>query len=221
MSKRNNKKNNKKTSNNSSPAINSNGETGLEDQVEKIKISPRSVTGQLTSQYKARDIKIESFALSLHGHELVKDTKLELNWNRRYGLVGPNGSGKSTLLKCIGEREIPIPDWVTIFLLEREVPPSEMTALEVVTQDVASEVKRLEAEAEEAAVTEGPDSERLQWLYEALDELDPDTIIPRAAEILHGLGFSKAMQQKQAKDFSGGWRMRIALARALFIKPMI
>jgi len=54
-----------------------------------------------------------------------------------------------------------------------------------------------------------------------LDELEPETITKRAGEILHGLGFTKAMQNKKTKDFSGGWRMRIALARALFIKPMM
>jgi len=231
MSRR-NKKNNKKPAN-SSPAVSStvNGDnfdneegpneiTGIETAVEKMKISPRSVTGQLISQYKSRDIKFDQFSLSLHGGELVKDTRLEFNWGRRYGLIGANGSGKSTLLKCIGEREVPIPNWMSVFLLEREVPPSDMTALGCVIADVDAEVKRLEAEAEEVAVSEGPDSERLTFLYEALDELDPDTIVPRAAEILHGLGFTKEMQQKKAKDFSGGWRMRIALARALFIKPM-
>jgi ATP-binding cassette subfamily F protein 2 len=70
-------------------------------------------------------------------------------------------------------------------------------------------------------ITEGPDSERLTVIYECLDELDPDTVTKRAGEILHGLGFTKAMQVKKTKDFSGGWRMRIALARALFIKPMM
>jgi len=229
MSKR-NKKNKNKTANppvaTNSPSLDGDGEdggeeTGLEKELAKVVISPRTVTGQLTSQPKARDIKIESFSLSLHGGELVKDTKLELNWNRRYGLIGPNGSGKSTLLKALGEREAPIPDWVSIFLLEREVPPSDLTAVEAVISDVDTEIKRLEKEAEETAIKEGPDSERLMFLYECLDELDPDTMVPRAAEILHGLGFSKAMQQKKAKDFSGGWRMRIALARALFIKPMM
>jgi ATP-binding cassette subfamily F protein 2 len=202
-----------------------NGENGtvssLVKEAEKLKISPRAVTGVLTSQFRSRDIKLENFSLSLHGHELIKDTKLEFNWGRRYGFIGLNGSGKSTMLKCLGERELPIPSWMSVFLLEKEVPPSEMTALEAVICDVDQEVKRLEAEAEEVAITEGPDSERLSFLYECLDELDPDTIIPRAGNILHGLGFTKQMQKKKTKDFSGGWRMRVALARALFIKPMM
>lgn len=52
-----------------------------------------------------------------------------------------------------------------------------------------------------------------------LEQLDSDTVEARAASILHGLGFNKEMQAKKTREFSGGWRMRIALARALFINP--
>eukprot|EP01115_Flamella_aegyptia_P015497 TRINITY_DN9551_c0_g1_i2.p1 TRINITY_DN9551_c0_g1~~TRINITY_DN9551_c0_g1_i2.p1 ORF type:complete len:597 (+),score=233.00 TRINITY_DN9551_c0_g1_i2:78-1868(+) len=198
-----------------------NGVAKLTKEVQKVVISDRNTTGYLTSLEKSRDIKIERFSLGLHGHELITDTNLEFNWGRRYGLLGLNGSGKSSLLKCLGEREVPIPKWISVYLLEREVEPTDMTALEAVVCDVENEVKRMEAEAEEILVTEGPESERLNTIYEILDEFDPETITPRAASILHGLGFSKQMQQKKTKDFSGGWRMRIALARALFIKPMM
>lgn len=56
-------------------------------------------------------------------------------------------------------------------------------------------------------------------VYERLDELDANTAEAKAATILRGLGFDHKMQMKKTKDFSGGWRMRIALARALFLKP--
>jgi len=198
---------------------------GFEDEVEaRMKITERAATGQLTSQYKSKDIKIDSFSISLHGHELVSDTKLELNWGRRYGLIGLNGSGKSTLLKCLGEREVPIPTWMNIFLLEHEAPANELSALEAVTDHVDQEVKRIEAEIDKIVAEDGADaenSERLNFLYECLDMLDPETVTKRAGEILHGLGFTKQMQQKKTKDYSGGWRMRIALARVLFIRPMM
>ncbi|KAJ8938383.1 hypothetical protein NQ314_011516 [Rhamnusium bicolor] len=61
--------------------------------------------------------------------------------------------------------------------------------------------------------------EQLMDIYERLDEISADTAEARAANILHGLGFTREMQNKKTKDFSGGWRMRIALARALYVKP--
>ncbi|CAF3364876.1 unnamed protein product [Rotaria socialis] len=61
--------------------------------------------------------------------------------------------------------------------------------------------------------------ELLLEIYERLDDLDADKAEARAGRILHGLGFTKKMQNKQCKDFSGGWRMRVALARALFVSP--
>ena len=68
---------------------------------------------------------------------------------------------------------------------------------------------------------EGIDDGRLDELYERLEELDISTVEKRASEILHGLGFTPQTMQKMAVTFSGGWRMRIALARALFVSPQI
>jgi len=184
-------------------------------------VSPRNVTGYLTSFEKSRDIKIDSFSLSMTGTVLISDTRLELNWGRRYGLIGLNGCGKSTLLKCLGEREAPLPSWMNVFLLEQEMEPSDLSALDSIIKDVDAEIKRLEAEAEKATIEDGPDSEKLQFLYDCLDELDPSTVVTRASSILHGLGFTKSMQQKKTKDFSGGWRMRLSLAKALFMKPTL
>lgn len=63
--------------------------------------------------------------------------------------------------------------------------------------------------------------EALDRIYERLEAMDASTAEKRAAEILFGLGFNKKMQAKKTRDFSGGWRMRIALARALFMNPTI
>lgn len=181
---------------------------------------PRSCTGVLSSQYLSRDLKIENFSMGLYGQQLIKDTKLEFNWGRRYGLLGFNGAGKSTLLTCIGNREIPIPDHISVYHLDREADATDKTAMEFVVEDVEKEKKRLEKEAEELEETEeGATSDRVQDIYDTLDALQAETAAKRAGEILHGLGFDGAMQNKKTKDFSGGWRMRIALAKALFVLP--
>jgi len=160
--------------------------------------------------------------MSLLGHELISNTMLELSYGRRYGLIGLNGSGKSTLLTVISHREIPIPDHISIFHLEREVEASEKSALEAVVELMEETKQRLEDEAEMIAGNDDPESQdRVNEIYNELDELEVDTALTRAGKILHGLGFTKTMQEKKCKDFSGGWRMRISLAKALFFRPTI
>lgn len=182
----------------------------------------RAVTGVLSSHPDARDVHIIGMSITFHGAELLQDTKLELNSGRRYGLIGLNGSGKSSLMSAIGNRELPIPDHIDIFHLTREMSPSDKSALTTVMEVDALRL-RLEREAEELAHRAETEEahERLMDIYEHLDDLDASTAESRAAFILHGLGFSKSMQQQPVKDFSGGWRMRIALARALYVKPAL
>ena len=187
--------------------------------IAELGLNDRATTGVLTSHPQSRDIHFEQFTLLFHGHELLQDTNLELNYGRRYGLLGPNGCGKSTLLKALGAREIPIPEHIDIYFLDREMAASDMTALEAV-MEVDSERAALEKEAEWLMDKEGPEVEsRMEDIYERLDALDSDMAEVRAASILHGLGFDKEMQAKKTRDFSGGWRMRISLARALFVEP--
>ncbi|XP_074596859.1 ATP-binding cassette sub-family F member 2 isoform X2 [Brevipalpus obovatus] len=212
-------------------AENGSGTNGLSDLTDEEKLVQklqkdmdinaeyRSCTGVLGVHPKSRDIKIVNFSLTFHGYEILTDTNLELNCGRRYGLIGLNGSGKSTLLSTIGRREIPIPDQIDIFHLTREMPPSNKTALQAVL-DVDEERARLEKLAEELVQYDDDESqEQLMDIYERLDEMGADKAQMKAAYILHGLGFDKEMQNKMCKDFSGGWRMRIALARALYVKP--
>lgn len=186
----------------------------------KLDLSNRSCTGVLASHEQSRDVKIENFSITFHGVELLTDTKLELNCGRRYGLLGLNGCGKSTMLETIGSRDIPIPQHIDIFHLKNEMEASDKTALECV-MEVDEERTRLEAEAAELTKLGDEGSDRLMDVFERLEDLDADKAETRAAEILSGLGFTPSMQLKKTKDFSGGWRMRIALARALFVKPTL
>jgi ATP-binding cassette subfamily F protein 2 len=181
---------------------------------------------------------------------MLDGTAVVLNHGNRYGLIGRNGCGKSTLMKALGARAIPIPGGIDTFHLKEEVEPSDtMTALDAV-MSVDEERARLEKEAEDlnaalTSLTEAADRgetnfggededekltldekqellmEILTATYERLDALDADTAETRARSILQGLGFTHAMQSKLTKDFSGGWRMRVSLARALFIQPTL
>ncbi|XP_015592300.1 ATP-binding cassette sub-family F member 2 [Cephus cinctus] len=185
----------------------------------RLNAEARSCTGSLASHPRSRDIKISNFSITFHGCELLQDTMLELNCGRRYGLLGLNGSGKSTLLSVVGNREVPIPEQIDIFHLTREMPASNKTALECV-MEVDEERVRLEKLAEELINCDEEDAqEQLMDVYERLDDMAADTAEARAAHLLYGLGFTPKMQRMPTKDFSGGWRMRIALARALYVKP--
>lgn len=189
------------------------------EQEASLAAEARACTGVLGIHPMAKDIKIDNFGVTFHGAELIVDTHVELSCGRRYGLIGVNGSGKSSFLAVLGNREVPIQEHIDIYYLAREMPASEKTALESV-MEADEERIRLEKLAEELAHLEDQESQDyLMEVYERLDDLGADTAESRASHLLKGLGFSTIMQNKKCKDFSGGWRMRIALARALFIKP--
>lgn len=181
----------------------------------------RTVTGVLASRATALDVRIEQFSMQVNGQELIKDCTIELNMGRRYGLLGMNGCGKSNLLAALANREIPVPGHIDIYHLREEAEPSERTALEAVVDHIKVEVNRLQKLEASILAKGGPGDERLQPIYERLEELDPATFEARAAELLHGLGFNRPMMARATKDMSGGWRMRVALARALFAAPSL
>jgi len=190
-------------------------------QEDKHGLSDRVTTGVLASLEASRDVKITSASLVFHGKVLFNDTTIEVNYGRRYGLLGENGCGKSTLLKAIAKREFPFPEHIDIYLLNEGAPPSNMGALEWVVKEAENELARLEKLAEDILERDGPESPVLEELYERMEGMDPSTFHTRASLILTGLGFNKQTIQKKTKDMSGGWRMRVALGKALFVKPSL
>jgi ATP-binding cassette subfamily F protein 2 len=226
----------KKSSTASTPATTNGRNTPIPDDEDGDSLAPalsamdlakkkggdRNSTGVLTSQPLSRDIKIESFSLSFHGRELISNTDIDLNFGRRYGLIGANGSGKSTFLECLAAREVPIPEHIDIYLLQEEAAPSDYNAIEAVVIEAKNEIDRLEKQVEDMlAEVDGAENPLLDDIYDRIEQLDPSTFDTRAATLLHGLGFMKKDMLKATKDMSGGWRMRVALAKALFVKPTL
>jgi len=191
-----------------------------------IVVNYESKSGKIHAN--TRDINVGGFTVNFHGKPLLEETDLIINYGNRYGFIGPNGSGKSTVMKALAARSIPIPDAIDIYFLDHEYEACEKTALQAVFE-VQDEVKDLEDQADKLnqQMAEVGDNEemlnfvqqQLEMVYEKLDDLDVNTAEARASKILHGLGFTTKMQGMMTKEFSGGWRMRVALARALFLKP--
>ncbi|OZJ04920.1 hypothetical protein BZG36_02635 [Bifiguratus adelaidae] len=208
----------------STPISSQSANTSAEDlSLDKLNLKvDRTATGVYTAQAMSRDLKIESYSLNFHGRVLIDNATIELNFGRRYGLVGANGSGKSTFLESLANRDIEIPNHIDIFLLNQEAEPEDKNAVEAVIEHAQKEVARLEKEIEDILVTdEGAENPVLDDIYERIEELDPATFETRACTLLAGLGFSTQQMAKKTRDMSGGWRMRVALARALFVRPTL
>uniref|UniRef100_A0A1A9WSL8 ATP-binding cassette sub-family F member 3 n=1 Tax=Glossina brevipalpis TaxID=37001 RepID=A0A1A9WSL8_9MUSC len=173
---------------------------------------------------RSMDVKIENFDLAFGDKVLIQNANLVLSFGRRYGLVGRNGLGKTTLLRMISERQLQIPSHITVLHVEQEVVGDDTSAVDSVLECDTERTHLMAREKEimnllnmgnqDAAI-----NAELSGIYVQLQNIEADKAVARASVILKGLGFDTGMQQRATKSFSGGWRMRLALARALFSKP--
>ncbi|EIW66575.1 hypothetical protein TREMEDRAFT_70139 [Tremella mesenterica DSM 1558] len=199
-----------------------------------MKVNPLDLTGAAKS--KSKDIHLTNIDVSFANNRILSGASLTMAHGRRYGIIGRNGVGKSTLLRHLALREVPIPTHISVLYVEQEIIGDDTTALESVLQadvwrhKLMTEEKELNAQLEvlEKATADGDagnDTEkddlagRLGDVQKKLIEMEAETGPARASLLLAGLGFSEVDQKMPTRSFSGGWRMRLALARALFVKP--
>ncbi len=161
---------------------------------------------------------ISGVVIRMGGRTLMNGADLTIDPGRRIGLVGRNGAGKSTLLRAIAGEigidggEIRLAQRARMATVRQEAPEGPMSLLDTVLQGDPERLALL-AEAEAA------DPHRLAEVHDRLLAIGAESAPARAATILAGLGFDEAAQARPVAEFSGGWRMRVALATALFANP--
>jgi len=164
-------------------------------------------------------LSISDISIRLAGRLLIDRSTVQIIPGARVGLVGRNGTGKSTLFRAIrGELatesgSIAVPSRWRVGSLAQEAPDGPESLIEVVLK-ADLERDNLLREAETAS-----DAHRIAEIQTRLVDIDAHSAPARAAAILSGLGFSTAEQARPVGEFSGGWRMRVALAATLFAVP--
>jgi ATP-binding cassette subfamily F protein 3 len=164
-------------------------------------------------------LDIKNITYRIAGRTLFDGASLSVPNGHHIGLVGPNGSGKSTLFKLIASEldldggEIAMVSGASMGMVRQDMPDDDTPLIDVV---LASDTERASLLAElEAPI----DVERMSDVYMRLNDINAYEAPSQAAIILSGLGFSEAEQSMPISAFSGGWKMRVALAAALFRKP--
>ncbi len=164
-------------------------------------------------------LRITDLSYSIDGRVLIENATAVIPTGHKVGLVGRNGTGKTTLFKMIRNElildtgEINLPRGWKIGGVSQEVPGNEVSLIDTV---LAADIERasLLAEAETAK-----DPTRIADIQTRLADIDAWSAEARASSILKGLGFTDSEQKQPCSAFSGGWRMRVALAAVLFSEP--
>jgi ATP-binding cassette subfamily F protein 3 len=164
-------------------------------------------------------LKLNQITYRIAGRTLLDKAELHLPKGHHAGFVGRNGCGKSTIFQIIlgslypDEGEACLTGYMKVATVTQETPTGDQTPLEF----VLSSHQEMDALLKEVETCEEPN--RIGEIYARLSEIDVYTAEARAAQILVGLGFDTKQQGQPLSSFSGGWRMRVALAAALFQEP--
>ena len=164
-------------------------------------------------------LRIDDLTYRIAGREILSNATVQVPAGHRVGVVGRNGAGKTTLLRLIaGELQpdggrVRLSGGARIGMLQQEAPDGPANLLDTVLA-ADEELSRLLAEAETATRPE-----RIAEVHQRLADIEAHAAPARAARILAGLGFDEAAQARPLASYSGGWRMRVALASILFLEP--
>lgn len=195
----------------------------------KSKIPPPEVRHEKGITFKA-DLNVQAITLIVGGKLLLDNANLKLTRGRKYGLVGRNGIGKTCLINAISRGEIEnFPEDIHSLQVEQETEPDEVSVLNHVLN---CDVERLDLLAEFEELSK-PDEEgldpkektrravRLTEVVDRMDVIEVNEAPMKAINILTGIGFSNEDLPRACRDFSGGWRMRITIAKAIYCEPEI
>jgi len=164
-------------------------------------------------------LNLTGITVRLGGRTIIDDATAKLPPRARVGLVGRNGAGKSTLVRVIAgmlepdSGSVDMPRGSRLGYIAQEAPGGDATPFETV---LAADTERAALMAESET---SEDAHRLAEIHERLIAIDAHSAPSRAARILVGLGFDEDAQHRPLESFSGGWRMRVALAALLFSQP--
>jgi ATP-binding cassette subfamily F protein 3 len=162
-------------------------------------------------------LRIDDISYSVEGRPLIEHASAVIPEGHKVGLVGRNGTGKTTLFRLIrGELtletgSVSVPRGARIGGVAQEAPASDVSLIDTV---LAADTERAALMAEETE-----DGGRIAEIQARLTDIDAWSAEARAASILKGLGFDDPDHARPCSDFSGGWRMRVALAAVLFSQP--